>query len=224
MDRVFKGQGYHLAAYIVLGAVLYLAVILLPQGHSVRWGLSTAEWIALSWVLAGIHQAWIAFFWRAELYLGKISAWFGSAGFGYYKTGYVVFGLARLLCVIPISRSSAHTDAIPPLVSVTLIVLTTPLILWVAYSFAFYFGFDRAAGADHFDPAYRDKPMETRGAFRYFRNPAYTLGLLLLYHPGLFWHSSLGLVAAAVHHAFVWVAYFCSEKPDLEAIYGDGAD
>lgn len=220
MGQVFRRQGYHLAAYVTIAAFLYGAIALLPEGQGVRRGLTTAEWIWLSWVLAGAHQAWIWFFWRMALYLGKIRRWFGAAGFPLYKIGYVVLGLARLLCIVPISSSSPHTAPIPPLLALALIVLSTPLIVWVAYSFAVYFGFDRAAGADHFDPDYRGMPLETRGAFRYFRNPGYSVGLLLLYHPGLLWQSALGLIVAAAHHVFVWVAYFCSELPDMEEIYG----
>ena len=40
-------------------------------------------------------------------------------------------------------------------------------------------------------------------------------------HPGLFFESKLGLIAAACHHCFVWFHYFCTEKPDLREIYGD---
>jgi hypothetical protein len=46
------------------------------------------------------------------------------------------------------------------------------------------------------------------------------VGLLILYHAGLLWESVLALVVAAFHHAFVWVAYFSSEKPDMREIYG----
>ncbi len=81
----------------------------------------------------------------------------------------------------------------------------------------------RASGADHFDPAYRARGLETRGIYRYVRNPMYAVVLLLIYHPALFHHSRLGLVVAAAQHAFVWCAYFCSEKPDLKTIYGPPA-
>jgi protein-S-isoprenylcysteine O-methyltransferase Ste14 len=76
-------------------------------------------------------------------------------------------------------------------------------------------------GADHFDPSYRGGKLETRGIFRHVRNPGYAVGLLILYHAGLLWESALALIVAAVHHAFVWVAWFCTEQPDLRVIYGD---
>ena len=51
----------------------------------------------------------------------------------------------------------------------------------------------------------------------------YTVILLLLYHPGLFFESKLGLIAAACHHCFVWFHYVCTEKPDMGEIYGNRA-
>lgn len=86
-----------------------------------------------------------------------------------------------------------------------------------------YFGITRPFGADHFDPAYRRAPLETRGIFKYVPNSMCVVVLLVLYHPGLLWHSSLGLVAAASHHAFVWCHYFCTERPDMREIYGGGS-
>lgn len=220
MARIFKYQGYHLLLYVVIGAVLYFATMQFPDGHRKIWGLSTRELILLSWIFAALHQGWIVFFWRTELYLGKISAWFGRRGFLIFRIGFVTFAFCRLLLLIPISLSSAQTASIPRGASVALIVVTTPFILWGMYSVLVYFGVTRAFGADHFDPAYRNATLERRGIFKYIPNSMYTVVLLLLYHPGLFWHSGPGLVAAAAHHALVWVHYFCTEKPDLGEIYG----
>ena len=154
MSKILKYQGYHLLGYTVIGALLLYATLQFPDGHRPMWGLSAREWILFSWILAAVHQSWVLFFWRAELYLGVITAWMGKAGFLVYSIGYIVSGLARLLPVIPISHSTAHTSSIPPSVSVTIIVVTTPLIIWGLYSVAFYFGVFRAFGMDHFDPAY----------------------------------------------------------------------
>ena len=95
-----------------------------------------------------------------------------------------------------------------------------PFILWTFYSLIFHFGLDRAACADHFDPAFRGESLEKRGIFRFVPQPGYTVGLLILYHAGLLWMSLPGLVLAAFHHAFVWCAYLTFEKPDMEEIYG----
>jgi len=220
MARVFRYQGYHLLLYVAIGAVLYAVVMQFPDGHRKIWGLSAREMILLSWIFAALHQGWIAFFWRTELYFRKIGAWFGRAGFAIFRIGFVVFASCRLLLLIPISVATAETAAIPRALSVGLIVVTSPFILWGFYSVFVYFGVTRALGADHFDPAYRGGALERRGIFKYIPNSMYTVVLLVLYHPGLLWDSGPGLITAAAHHALVWTHYFCTEKPDMKEIYG----
>ncbi len=220
MSKVFRYQGYHLLLYLAIGTALYAAILQFPEGHRRVLGLSAREMILLSWIFAALHQGWIAFFWRMELYLGRISAWLGRAGFTVFRVGFVTFAAVRLLLLIPISLATAQTASLSRALSLALIVATTPFILWALYSVHAYFGVNRAFGADHFDPAYRGATLEKRGIFRYIPNSMYTVVLLLLYHPGLFWHSGPGLVAAAAHHALVWTHYFCTEKPDMKEIYG----
>ena len=147
-------------------------------------------------------------------------AWFGPAGFTIFRIGFVAFASCRLLLLIPISMATAETASVPRTLSVGLIVVTTPFILWGLYSVFAYFGANRAFGADHFDPAYRQGILEKRGIFKYIPNSMYTVVLLALYHPGLLWHSWPGLIAAGAHHALVWTHYFCTEKPDMKEIYG----
>jgi len=223
MTRVLKNQGYHLLAFVAVGALLYAVVTQLPDAEARAWGLTVPRMILLSWLSAGLHQGWIFFFWRMEYYHGKIGAWLGPAGFTIYRFGFVTLAAARLLLLIPISVATAHSASIPSAVAALLIVVSTPFILWGFYSVYAYFGVNRAFGADHFDPAYRGGTLETRGIFRYIPNSMYTVVLLLLYHPGLYWDSWPGLLVAAAHHALVWTHYFCTEKPDMREIYGPGA-
>lgn len=220
MTNVLERQGYHLLGYLLLGAVLYYATLEIPAARGRAWGLSTAELVALSWILAGIFQFGGALVWRLELHHGLVQRWFGAAGFVAFGTIFPIVGLTRMLLVIPIAQSAPHTLSIHPGVFWTLILVPMPLILWACHSVAAYFKFSRAIGADHFDPSYRNKSLETRGIFKYIRNPMYAVILLLLYHPGLFFESKLGLIAAACHHGFVWCHYYCTEKPDLREIYG----
>ena len=220
MSSVLKNQGHHLLLYVAIGAVLYAAVMQFPDGGTRIWGLSARDMILLSWIFAALHQGWIVFFWRMELYLGKIRAWFGRAGFTIFRIGFVVFASCRLLLLIPISMATAETASIPRALSVGLFVVTTPFIVWGFYSVFVYFGVTRALGADHFDPAYRGGALERRGIFKYIPNSMYTVVLLVLYHPGLLWDSGPALFTAAAHHALVWTHYFCTEKPDMKEIYG----
>ena len=220
MRKILYRQGYHLLAYIVLGALLVFGALAFPEQDHRMGSLSAFEWILLSWILAGLFQAWIMLFWRLELYYGTISKRLGKAGFLVFRVGFIALGSLRFLTLIPIARLTAAPESIPDYVTIPLIVATTPFILWGLYSVFFYFGANRAFGADHFDPAYRNAPLETRGIFKYIPNSMYTVILIGLYHPGLFFHSPLGLIAAAAHHALVWTHYFCTEKPDMQYIYG----
>jgi len=223
MSKVLKNQGYHLLVFLAIAIVLYVTVIQFPEGDRRMWGLSAREATPLSLVFAALHQGWVVFFWRMEYFHGKIHAWFGPAGFTIYRIGFVTFALGRLLLLIPISVATARTASIPSALSAALVVVSTPFILWGLYSVYAYFGVNRAFGADHFDPAFRGGTLEKRGIFKYIPNSMYTVVLLLLYHPGLYWDSGPGLLAAAAHHALVWTHYFCTEKPDMKEIYGQGA-
>jgi len=219
--RVFENQGYHLLVWMGLGALLSLESrhIMAPGGIRI-WGWPAGNWILVSWIFAALHQGWVWFFWRLELYRGRISRWFGSSGFLIFKLGFVLFASIRLLSLVPISLGSAGTLPMPRWLSLGLIVLTAPAIGWGLFSVVAFFGITRAFGADHFDPKYRGGRLERRGIFRYVPNAMYTVVLLALYHPGLLVHSGPGLVTALAHHLFVWTHYFCTERPDMKEIYG----
>jgi hypothetical protein len=212
-------QGYHLAVYLLLGAALYLASSRLPGHEGGPWGLGPRGWLTLSWLMAGVHQGWIAAFWRMALYSDK-AAWTSDTAFVVFRVGFVTSAAVRFLALIPISQSTAHTLGLPALLSIGLLVVTTPFILWGLYSVVAYFGITRSFGADHFDPAHRGGRLEKRGLFKYVPNSMYTVILLALYHPGLLFHSGIGLLAATAHHVLVWCHYFCTEKPDMREIYG----
>lgn len=222
MKKILQYQGYHLLAFLLLGGLLFCTTLAYPDGEILVGKLSTSRWIWFSWIFAGIFQFWIALFWRLELYGGRISARLGRVGFPLYRAGYVLFALLRLLPIIPIALSSRDTASVPAWVSLTFLTITIPLSLWGLYYATVYFGITRASGVDHFDAAYRGANLEKRGIYKYIPNVMYTVVLLALYHPGLVWQSAPGLVAAAAHHSFVWVHYFCTEKPDVQEIYGHG--
>jgi hypothetical protein len=59
-----------------------------------------------------------------------------------------------------------------------------------------------------------------KGAFKWTPNAMYTLGFLGLWSIGLLARSHATLVAALFQHAYIWVHYICTEKPDMEILYG----
>lgn len=219
MKNLFYNQFYHLLSYLILSVIILLFSKKFIDNESTIFGIKAFNWVLISWVFAALMQAWIMFFWRLELYLGLITRWFGKYGFTIFRTGFIVFSIIRLFSVIPISILTKNTIEINFALKWFLIIATTPLIIWGIYSVYFYFGINRAFGADHFFKEYQSKTLEKRGIFKYIRNSMYTIVTLLLYHPGLFFESSLGLFVAFIQHLFIWVHYFCTERPDIKFIY-----
>ena len=58
-----------------------------------------------------------------------------------------------------------------------------------------------------------------KGVFRYTSNAMYTVGLLFLWIPGLLFSSKAALAVACFSHIYVWVHYYCTEKPDMDLMY-----
>jgi hypothetical protein len=62
--------------------------------------------------------------------------------------------------------------------------------------------------------------MERRGTFRFSPNAMYVFGFCALWIPAFLFQSSAALVFAAFSHAYIWVHYHATEKPDMKRIYG----
>ncbi len=92
--------------------------------------------------------------------------------------------------------------------------------IYTLYSVVRYFGITRACGIDHFDPSYPDLPMVRDGIFRFTSNAMYTFAFLLLWAIAVAAASWATLVVAMFSHAYIWVHYFCTERPDMRLIYG----
>jgi len=97
--------------------------------------------------------------------------------------------------------------------------LIAPVVIYLFYSVIRYFTIKRAYGIDHFDKNYNE-PYVIGGIFRYTDNGMYVYGLLILYLPGLLLFSKAALIVALFNHVYVWVHYYCTERPDMKAIYG----
>ncbi len=62
--------------------------------------------------------------------------------------------------------------------------------------------------------------MVNKGIFKYSSNSMYTFAFLAFWVIGIAAASWLAIVAAAFSHAYIWIHYFCTEKPDMNLIYG----
>lgn len=160
MKKILKNQIYHLLSYVILGILIITYIHNNYSGDKTIVGLTTIKWVIISWIAAGIFQFWILFFWRIELYYRRISKYFGDSGFLIFRIGFVIFAAIRLLPIIPVSLLSKNSMEINIPLKIILIAGTTPFIMWALFSVFFYFGINRAFGADHFYPEYRKKSLE----------------------------------------------------------------
>ncbi len=155
MSGAWERQGLHA---LLLGGLLLLVfglAFLLPgalQGQ--LWGLPTLAWLTLAVADPVAHQILVAFFWRAELYGGRISARFGrEGGFRLYKILFTLFFAGRLVTIILVGMANYRSLDLTPLIAYPLSLLLFLPAAYLFYSVDHYFGMDRAYGIDHFDPS-----------------------------------------------------------------------
>lgn len=184
-------------------------------------GLGADEWIWLSIGLAIAHQAWVWLCWRSELCLRLPSRLLGDRAFRLYAAIFAVLGIARVTAVWILAAANRGTIDLGVSLSRALAILLAIPMLYLFYSVWRYFGFRRALGADHFEPAYRRAELERRGIFRYTRNGMYVCGFLVLWVPALWWRSAAALWLALINHLYIWIHYFATELPDMRRIYGE---
>lgn len=211
-------QHYLILAVLLIGLLFLLNEDMLAGQYL---GISTKTWLVIAIAVPILHQIYVWFAWRAELYHSLISRWFDRAGFTYYAIGFTILFALRLFTIIPLSISNKNTlDINPVLAYIIAIVLLLPAI-YLFYSVRKYFGFKRAYGIDHFDETYRHSPFVREGIFRFTGNAMYTFGFFILWVPGFLWLSQAALLAALFNHLYIWVHYYCTELPDIRHIYGD---
>jgi protein-S-isoprenylcysteine O-methyltransferase Ste14 len=113
-------------------------------------------------------------------------------------------------------RGSLKLGAMP---RILLAGISVTLGIYAMYSVFRYFGLARAAGADHFDSHYRNMALVKQGIFRYTNNGMYFYAFLLFWAIAIGLNSSAALAVAAFSHAYIWVHFYATEKPDMESIY-----
>lgn len=170
--------------------------------------------------VAVVHQVYVWAVWRLELHHDWVTSRWPDSGFRAFSVGFAVLGLGRLVFITWLALANRQTLRLPEPTGWILAGLCLGLSAYCFYSVHRYFGFDRAVGLDHFDPAVRHLPLVEEGVFRYTSNGMYTVGFLVLWVPGLLAGSAAAVLAAAFHHAYIWVHYYCTEGPDMREIYG----
>lgn len=219
MSYFFHRQLWHLLSlFVLVPATWLLARTFLDD---VRWlGLTNTSWFWLSIGLAVVHQVvvWIVF--RLQIGWATLTRIFGQADLIVWGFLFQVLLTGRIVAVIGLAQTTQNTLPVPrTLAMVVAFILLVPFV-YLIWSVFRYFGLVRAMVGDHFRIKYRQMPLEDRGIFRYSSNAMYTFGFLVLWAIGLIHLSIPALLLAAFNHIFIWIHYYCTEKPDMKIIFG----
>jgi protein-S-isoprenylcysteine O-methyltransferase Ste14 len=219
---LFEGQFQHiiLLAGLLPGA-LYLG---LPTLDGSTWlGISDTTWFYAAILVAIIHQVLVWFVFRTQLLFALFSRLFGKQDMVVWGIIFVPLLLLRPLLTLALGLAdygSLQPWRGPQIILGLLLLIPALYTLW---SVARYFGLPRALGGDHFRQRYRNMPLVKKGAFKYSSNAMYAFAFLLLWAIALLTGSQAALAVALFQHAYIWVHMYCTEAPDMRAIYGTTA-
>lgn len=202
------GQLLHFTCTVLLLALVWVVWKYLGEPYP------AAFWIAISFPI--VHQVFVWLAWRLEL---RSAATSKAIGFrGYVVCFFLLFGgrFVSLFALAWMDRGSLGLHFTPQVIVTILLALPG---IYAGYSTNKYFGMVRASGADHFDPRYRDMPFVKEGIFRFTSNGMYLYAFLLFWAIAVGFNSSAAITVAAFSHAYIWVHFYATEKPDMDFIY-----
>ncbi len=216
----FEGQLLHLISLLILLAALFLCSNLPGFAQGSFLGLSTTAWAVLAAADAILHQVCVWICWRLELNGQRLTAILGGRSFRIYQVGFAILIVLRPILALALAWSNRGTLPIGVGVGVASGVVLLVPSLYLLYCVRKYFGFERAFGIDHFDASWRTGPLVREGIFSWTPNAMYVFGFLILWVPAFLFQSVAAIVLAGFSHLYIWVHYYCTEKPDLKRIYG----
>ena len=216
----FEGQFGHVICLIILIVALDAASALPGFKDGAFLGVATTGWVVLAVANAILHQLYVWLCWRAELQGQHMTRMLGDNAFFIYAAIFFLLLVLRPVLAFALGWANRGTLAIDPWLGYAVSLLLFAPAVYLMYSTARYFGFARAAGIDHFDPTFRDTVLVRQGIFRWTPNAMYVFGFFVMWIPAFLFQSVAALVVAAFSHAYIWVHYYCTEKPDMRRIYG----
>jgi len=219
-EHFYQGQFLHLVCVLILLVALFFVSDFPRFDEGAFLGLSTATWISLCVGGAILHQVYVWLCWRLELDGQRFTRFFGKHAFQFFQFGFAVLIALRPVFAFALGWSNRATLPIDPWLGFGVAIVLAAPSIYLVYSVRKYFGFERAFGIDHFDETYRDLPLVRKGIFTWTPNAMYVFGFLILWVPGFLFQSVAALAVAAFSHAYIWVHYYCTEKPDMDRIYG----
>ena len=212
----FRHQIWHIGGTIVL---FYIGAQLvdLDTNTSTLLGISALSWFMIAMSIPLIHQGYVWICWRSELCWQSIS---NTIGFKGYMIIFFILIISRLSAIVLCFVDYGSLYKPGWLAWILSLILFIPGV-YTMYSVKKYFGFLRAAGADHFDPKYRDMPFENRGIFQWSPNAMYVFGIGIPFAFAVATGSQSMFVVAIYTYISIWLHYFCTEKEDFKVIYGN---
>ena len=212
----FRHQIWHLGGTIVLFYIGAQLVALESNTNSFL-GISALNWFMIAMSIPLIHQVYVWICWRSELCWKSIR---NTIGFKGYIIIFFILIILRLSAIVVcfVDYGSLYKPGI--LAWAISIILFIPGA-YTMYSVKKYFGFLRAAGADHFDPKYRDMSFEKRGIFKWSPNAMYLFGIGIPFAFAVATGSQSMFIVAIYTYISIWLHYFCTEKEDFKVIYKD---
>ena len=212
----FKNQIWHLGGIFFL---FYISTqfVGLESNTNTFLEVGALGWFMIAISIPIIHQAYVWICWRSELCWKSIS---NTIGFKGYVIIFFILIISRLSAIVLcfVDYGSLYKPG--------WLAWTLGLILFIPgaytmYSVKKYFGFLRAAGADHFDPKYRNLPFENRGIFKWTPNAMYVFAIGIPFSFAVATGSQSMFVVAIYTYISIWLHYFCTEKPDIAIIYNN---
>jgi len=206
---LWQGQALH------FGCVAVLLVLVAQAWNSIGQPAPLLFWLAVA--LPVVHQIIVWLVWR--LTLGSPAGEGPLTLRAYVVLFFIFFGgrFVTLFALAWVDRGSLGLPLAPRWLLTTLLLAVG---LYAMYSVKRYFGLIRAAGADHFDPAYREMPLVSDGIFRFTSNGMYLYAFMLFWAIAVGLNSQAALIVAAFSHVYIWVHYYATEKPDMNYLCG----
>ena len=214
LNFFFKNQIWHVGGTIALFYVAAQFVDLYGNTNTFI-GISALTWFMIAMSIPLIHQVYVWICWRSELCWKSIS---NTIGFKGYVIIFFTLIISRLSAIVLCFVDYGSLYIPGWFAWILALVLFIPGA-YTMYSVKKYFGFLRAAGADHFDPKYRDMSFEKRGIFKWSPNAMYVFGIGIPFAFAVATGSKSMFIVAIYTYISIWLHYFCTEKEDFKYIY-----
>ena len=216
LNFFFKNQIWHLGGTIVLFYIGTQFVDLYNKTNSFL-GISALRWFMIAMSIPLIHQVYVWICWRSELCWQSISSTIGFKG---YLIFFFILIASRLSAIVLCFVDYGSLYKPGWFAWMFALILFIPGA-YTMYSVKKYFGFLRAAGADHFDEKYREIPFENRGIFKWTSNAMYIFAIGIPFSFAVATGSQSMLIVSIYTYISIWLHYFCTEKEDFKVIYGN---